>query len=301
MISIIFIVMIGSYKPVYEVFIDETSIGFVSSKSKFEEEIKDRILTTKEDSNAVAIDLTVKPVYRLKLEHWKETNEEEILTILSQNITTTYRIYAININQEAKSYVNTWEEAEDIVQEMEEEYANTNAEITVTEKYTQNIDEINVDDLSEAKANIDHDLRIIQEEEIRIAKSTFQGVYFSVKPVVGNISSRFGAVESIRNHTHMGIDIVASAGTPIRAAAGGKVIKAGNSGGYGNLVIIDHGNGVSTYYGHCSRIYVSEGQEVTAGDTIAAVGSTGYSTGNHLHFEIRFNGEQVNPETYIYQ
>ena len=67
MISIIFIVMIGSYKPVYEVFIDETSIGFVSSKSKFEEEIKDRILTTKEDSNAVAIDLTVKPVYRLKL------------------------------------------------------------------------------------------------------------------------------------------------------------------------------------------------------------------------------------------
>ena len=80
-----------------------------------------------------------------------------------------------------------------------------------------------------------------------------------------------------------------------------QVIKAGNSGGYGNLVIIDHGNGVSTYYGHCSRIYVSEGQEVTAGDTIAAVGSTGYSTGNHLHFEIRFNGEQVNPETYIYQ
>ena len=74
-----------------------------------------------------------------------------------------------------------------------------------------------------------------------------------------------------------------------------------NSGGYGNLVKISHGNGVETYYGHCSKLYVKVGQTVKAGDTIAAVGSTGNSTGNHLHFEIRLNDKQVNPQNYLYK
>ena len=97
------------------------------------------------------------------------------------------------------------------------------------------------------------------------------------------------------------MDIAAPNGTPIKAAAEGTIKYAGWMGGYGNLVIISHGNGVETYYGHCSKIYVKKGQEVTAGDTIAAVGSTGYSTGNHLHFEIRKDGTQVNPQKYVYK
>ena len=87
----------------------------------------------------------------------------------------------------------------------------------------------------------------------------------------------------------------------VHQAAEGTIKYAGWMGGYGNLVIISHGNGVETYYGHCSKIYVKKGQEVTAGDTIAAVGSTGYSTGNHLHFEIRKDGTQVNPQKYVYK
>src|SRR5699024_5394925 len=108
--------------------------------------------------------------------------------------------------------------------------------------------------------------------------------------------------ESIRSHTHKGIDIGAAGGTTIVATAGGTVTYAGwNSGGYGNLVKIDHGNGVETYYGHCSKVYVKKGQQVEAGEKIAAVGSTGRSTGNHLHFEIRLNGAQVNPQKYVYK
>ena len=127
------------------------------------------------------------------------------------------------------------------------------------------------------------------------------GVVFTTAPVSGRISSRYGANESIRNHTHKGLDIAAPNGTPIVAAADGVVKYAQyNSGGYGNLVIIDHGNGVETYYGHCSKLYVSVGQTVSAGDTIAAVGTTGNSTGNHLHFEIRKDGNQVNPQNYLY-
>lgn len=72
-------------------------------------------------------------------------------------------------------------------------------------------------------------------------------------------------------------------------------------GGYGYLIIIDHGNNIQTYYGHCSKLYTKVGDEVEAGDVIAAVGSTGNSTGNHLHFEIRKNGEQINPQKYIYR
>ena len=71
--------------------------------------------------------------------------------------------------------------------------------------------------------------------------------------------------------------------------------------GYGNLVIISHGNGVETYYGHCSSITTSVGKSVTAGDVIAKVGSTGNSTGSHLHLEIRINGTAVNPQKYLYK
>jgi murein DD-endopeptidase MepM/ murein hydrolase activator NlpD len=98
---------------------------------------------------------------------------------------------------------------------------------------------------------------------------------------------------------HTGIDISAHSGTPIKAAAGGEVVFAGWWGGYGNVVIIDHGGGISTLYAHCSAIYVRKGQSVSQGEVIAAVGSTGLSTGPHLHFEVRKNGKPVDPLGYL--
>ena len=74
----------------------------------------------------------------------------------------------------------------------------------------------------------------------------------------------------------------------------------GYSGGYGYVVKMSHGNGIETYYAHCSELYVSAGEKVEAGDIIAAVGSTGNSTGNHLHFEVRIDGVEVNPQNYLY-
>ena len=90
-------------------------------------------------------------------------------------------------------------------------------------------------------------------------------------------------------------------GTPIKVAADGVVESASYSGSYGNLVKISHGNGVETWYAHTSKMYVKKGDTVKAGDIIAAVGSTGNSTGPHLHFEIRINGEHVNPQKYLYK
>lgn len=113
----------------------------------------------------------------------------------------------------------------------------------------------------------------------------------------GTISSGYG---SRWGSFHKGLDFAASAGTPVYASAAGKVIYSGyNSGGYGKLVIIEHNNGYQTYYAHNSSLYVNVGQNVSQGERIAGVGSTGDSTGNHLHFEIRKNGNPVNPANYI--
>lgn len=117
-----------------------------------------------------------------------------------------------------------------------------------------------------------------------------------VWPVSGVVVSGFGMRWG---RMHEGIDITASTGTPIRAAASGTVIWSGWRGGYGNAVIIDHGNGLSTVYAHASALIARQGQGVTQGQTIALVGSTGNSSGPHLHFEVRINGAAVDPLLYL--
>jgi murein DD-endopeptidase MepM/ murein hydrolase activator NlpD len=117
------------------------------------------------------------------------------------------------------------------------------------------------------------------------------------KPIEGTITSRFGTRS---RGLHTGLDIATSLGTPIKAAAGGVVTYAGYKGSYGYLVVISHGNGIETYYAHCSKLYVNAGDSVSQGSVIAAVGSTGNSTGPHLHLEIRVNGVAKNPQNYLY-
>ena len=96
------------------------------------------------------------------------------------------------------------------------------------------------------------------------------------------------------------MDLAVPTGTPIRAALPGTVtVSKYNAGGYGYYVMIDHGNGLATLYGHCSKLLAKVGQTVQAGDIIALSGSTGRSTGPHLHFETRVNGERTNPRAYL--
>jgi murein DD-endopeptidase MepM/ murein hydrolase activator NlpD len=98
---------------------------------------------------------------------------------------------------------------------------------------------------------------------------------------------------------HEGIDIAVGTGTPVVSSASGMVIVAGWMGGYGNLVVVDHGNGVATAYGHNTGVAVSVGQSVAQGQLIAYSGNTGNSTGPHIHFEVRINGSPVDPLGYL--
>lgn len=114
-------------------------------------------------------------------------------------------------------------------------------------------------------------------------------------PLQGPVTSEFGPRWG---GFHPGMDIAPPAGTPIRAAKAGVVISAGPYGGYGNFVVIDHGGGLATAYAHQSRIAVSDGQSVSQGQVIGYVGNTGFSTGPHLHFEVRVGGSAQNPRAY---
>ena len=117
------------------------------------------------------------------------------------------------------------------------------------------------------------------------------------------VTSEFGnRIDPItgKRKGHTGMDLAVPTSTPIRAALGGTVtVSKYNAGGYGYYVMIDHGNGLATLYGHCSKLLAKVGQTVEAGDIIALSGSTGRSTGPHLHFEVRVNGERTNPRAYL--
>ncbi len=122
------------------------------------------------------------------------------------------------------------------------------------------------------------------------------------RPTPGYITSGFGTrTDPIRGGVghHMGIDFDANIGDPVHAAAGGVVVFSGVKSGFGNVVEVDHGNGYSTLYGHNSRLLVHAGDIVRAGQTLAKAGSTGRSTGPHVHFEVHVNGRPVNPRKFL--
>jgi murein DD-endopeptidase MepM/ murein hydrolase activator NlpD len=152
-----------------------------------------------------------------------------------------------------------------------------------------------VEALAAQSAALAAQIRAAQED----AGSTGTGQASSaglIWPCDGVVVSGFG----IRwGRMHEGIDIGCAYGTPNRAAATGTVIYSGWLGGYGNLVVIDHGNGLSTAYAHASSILVGVGQSVSQGETVSLVGSTGNSSGPHLHFEVRVNGQAVDPLAYL--
>jgi len=124
----------------------------------------------------------------------------------------------------------------------------------------------------------------------------------SIWPVKGWLTSIFGYRTSPftgRREMHKGLDIATRNGTPIISPADGLVVFAGREGGFGNMIVIDHGYGITTRYGHCSSLDAKLGQKIKRGDVIARVGNTGRSTGPHVHYEVAVNGVSVNPSRYI--
>ncbi len=283
------------YQLVCEVYVAGESIGYVKDKKVLENQIQE--LYNKEGTDNIAyVDLPEAPEYKLAfVSKNKELNDTEVLAQIEDSAKITYEYYAVTLNGKEQSVVASLEEAETIVAEMKKEYKDS-------VKFSIGINKVHSEDGKEyspvaiAKAE-----KQVSKELQKMESSSVNGVYLAQKPITGIITSRFGSMESIRSFPHNGLDIAAPYGTKIKSATEGKVSFSGWQGSYGNLVIVDCGNGVKIYYGHCSKLLVKVGTKVKAGDVLAQVGSTGNSNGNHLHFEIQINGVSVNPQNYIYK
>lgn len=330
--AIVLTVVCIKYKPAYKVTISGETIGFINNRKLIEAKIEKYINDT--TGNIAFREIDVLPEYELKLiNRDKDTDEDEknVMLAVKDLTTTTYRTYAVTSDGEQKAIVESKEEAESIINDIKADLkAEVDLKLGVVEVYTTEYNVVSKDvatnaltELKVAKVN-EYETKKAEEEKAAkeaqakklkaararsyatasatttaVSSGSLNGMALSI-PVRGSISSRFGSRGSSRSSVHTGLDIASSLGTGISPIAAGTVSYAGWKGSYGNLIIIDHGNGVQSYYAHCNAIYVAPGQAVAPGTTIGAVGSTGNSTGPHLHLEIRIGGSPVNPQNYLY-
>ena len=313
LIALSVIVLIGLvvlfYNPTYEVILKGESIGYTSDKSALQERINTYI-GENEEKNIAFVQIDAMPTYELcLLKKDVTTNDDEIYNKVTEDSTPYYKYYAITDDDKEKFYVSTMKDAEAVIDELEEKNSANEDDLGIVEKYGKELKEF---------TDIETCISKLYEKKVVVRRTTYSAPNASnystgssssyvnlgiklINPVLGIITSRYGSNDSVRDHTHAGLDIAAPYGTPIKAAASGTVTYSGNAGdGFGNYVIISHGNGVTTVYAHCSQLLVSKGEQVSQGEVIAKVGSTGNSTGNHLHLEIRKNGVTYNPQNYVY-
>lgn len=299
------------YKPTYSVFIDGEQVGYTENKAELQREINNYIENGGKEDNIAFVQVANLPNYKLcLLKRNVVANDNEIFEKVKEQGVAYYRYYAILDDQEEKAYVASFEEAEQVVSGLKEKNSTNIEKVSIVEKYEQSVENLIMPEEAISK---------LYEEPVKVvkvaSKTTTVGTVNTtttiasgspslgislIRPLSGTITSRFGASSGIRSSAHTGLDIATSTGTPIVAAASGTVTFSGYKGSYGNMIVITHSNGVQTYYGHCSQLYVSAGTQVSQGKIIGTVGSTGNSTGPHLHLEVRVNGVAYNPQNYVY-
>ena len=288
-----------AYKPMYSVTLNGEFIGYTTNKSNLQNRINEYI-ENGDGTNVAFIDIQNLPEYSLcLLKKDNQTNDDEIFEKVKNSGSVYYEYYAIVEKSQEKYYVSTYEEADAIVNDLKNRNSQNKDTVTYTLKYETELKEFTNKDTAVAALYKEMPVKkktpVVTSKNLDYSKTPLEiGL---IEPVRGTITSRFGRRSGGQ---HTGLDIANSTGTPIKAAAAGTVVYAAYRGSYGRLVIIQHTNSTQTYYAHCSKLYVSVGQTVSQGETIAAVGSTGNSTGPHLHLEVRVNGVAKNPQNYVY-
>lgn len=295
------------YRPIYIVTLDGEFIGYSESKLKLQNRINE-YMEKGDGDNVAFVQIDSLPQYEMcLLKKDKITNDNEIFEKVKNNGIIYYEYYAITLEEEEKNYVGTYNDAKEIMDKLKEKGSSNLEKLGMVKKYSTELAEFTTNDevvngLYVAPVVVSTTKYASAEPSSRktvnnTSKKVNLGISL-IRPVSGTITSRFGYR---RSGMHTGLDIAAPTGTNIKAVADGTVTYSGRSStGYGKYIIISHGNGVQTYYAHCSALYVQAGTKVKQGQVIAAVGSTGNSTGPHLHLEIRVNGACQNPQNYLY-
>ncbi|MDD3303572.1 MAG: peptidoglycan DD-metalloendopeptidase family protein [Clostridia bacterium] len=312
--SAVAITVLNQYKPVVKTYINGEFIGYFSNPQQFDEVYNDLVAEKQNIDPNVKVYLESEPTFETSYIRSNLLEEQNIYTNLRAEVKTEYTIYKVSVNGEEKMTFNTQDDANKYSEDLKKEVAKLNTEIKVEK--TAQLGEMTTLERADAilKDIVDRNKPVVTPKVVvstqTYAKNTYTNNGASTQVAntalaqggvwpsnLRQVSSSFG----YRGDYHTGIDITGSGatGNPIYAYKTGTVTFAGYSSSYGNYIKIDHGNGLATWYAHCSKLLVSAGQEVSQGQTIALIGSTGWVTGPHLHFEVRVNGVPVNPYPYI--
>ena len=315
-IILIFSAIVLIYKPIYKVTLDGDKIGYCADKNALQTKINKYMERGEDGDEHVAfVQIDELPEYSMcLLKKGIVTNDDEIYETVKKTGTIYYRYYAVAEDSKEKYYLASFNEADDAIKKLKDKKSTNASKLTIIEKYETQLPELVTQkevvsklykekkstnttkskDSTTIKYASTGSSKFSTSRELHNTKVNL-GISLS-KPVSGVLTSRYGYRWG---RTHTGIDIGVPTGTGVKAAASGTVTFAGWKGSLGNLVVISHGNGVQTYYGHNSRIVVKAGQKVSQGEVVAKAGSTGRSTGPHVHFEVRVNGLSYNPLGYV--
>lgn len=307
------ITVLNNYKPAVKTYISGKFIGYFSNESQFDEAYNDLVTEKQNIDSNVKVYLEEEPVFESTYIRDSLFEDQNIYTNLRAEIKTEYTIYEVAVDDKVEMTFNTKDDANKYSEDLKKEVSKLN--VKVNEKKVAELGEMTSIERADAilKDIVDRNKPVeipkpvvtqtytypttstnaTASDTIASAAMMEGGVWPTVSRYISSpYGWRWGSM-------HTGTDIAGSYGDPIYAYKSGLVTFAGWNGSYGYMVKIDHGNGFSTWYAHCSSLNVSAGQEVAQGQVIANMGSTGWSTGNHVHFETRINGVHTNSYNFI--
>lgn len=314
--SSVAITIMNMYKPTLKVSIGNEFIGYFENKQKFDEVYNTLVAEKKQVDSEVKVYLDEEPVFETSYVRNEIIAKENIYTNLRAKVKTEYTTYCVLVDGNKEMTFMTNDEATKYVENFKNEVSKLKVEIT-SEKVAE-LDQITT---VERADNIFKDI-VSRNKPVVLPTVTKKTTVQTTKKAttttqkasqeVANTANMQGGIWPTKSRYisspygwrgsdfHTGTDIAGKGGDAIYAYKSGLVTFSGwNASGYGYLVKVDHGNGISTWYAHCSKLLVSAGDTVEQGQTIALMGSTGRSTGNHLHFEVRINASPVNSYNYI--
>ncbi len=304
--SAVLVTVLNTYKPAVKAYLNGKFIGYFSNEQQFDEVYNDLVTEKQSIDPNVKVYLEYEPTFETSYVRDSVIADQNVYTNLRAEVKTEFTIYNVAVDGETKMTFNTQDEANKYAENLKKEVAKLNTEVKV-----EKVGELGEMTSIERADSILKDI-VDRNKPVETPKTTITN-----KTTTSNVTT-IGATQVAATGAgvwptvnrrincaymgyagHTGIDLGGAVGTAIYAYRSGTVTFAGWGTGYGLHVKIDHGNGMSTLYAHCSQLLVSAGQTVSEGQMIAKIGLTGYTTGPHLHFEVRLNGVPVNPYQYI--
>lgn len=303
--SAVVFTLLNTYNPVVKAYINGEFVGYFASEQQFDE-VYNQLVTEKQNIDPnVKTYLESEPTFQTSYVKNSLLAEQNVYTNIRAKIKTEYTIYNVAVDGENKMTFSSKDDAEKYSENLKKEVSKL--EVAINEEKVAELGEMTSIERADAilKDIVDRN-KPVEVPKVTVTKpQTYYVPTIGASYVPATGSGVWPTVERrINCHWmgyagHTGIDIGGAIGTAIYAYRSGTVRYSGWGNGYGKYVVIDHWDGTTTYYAHCSELLVYAGQQVSEGQIISKIGVTGYTTGPHLHFEIRINGVPVNPYPYI--